>query len=190
MNYLKNSKQQYEIPSHLVPSFVEALKKPSSRFSPLWSCLVNNKALFLGVLLNLFSVIFLRKENTASLTSHPLGQQPQMKSKQSTCQDKIRLPQSTRFDPISVSDFALGCSHGNKILSVWCLQEHPYQTPRAPNPEQSQPWGRDSHSTVLILHAKLSPQSALVGHRLRSLQCSLHITHLHADIPSSSHFES
>lgn len=39
-----------------------------------------------------------------------------MKSKQSTCQDKIRLPQSTRLDPISISDLVFSCAHHNKII--------------------------------------------------------------------------
>jgi len=55
-----------------------------------------------------------KKKNTASLTPRPLGQQLQMKCKQSTCQDKIRLPQSARFDPISVSDLGFSCAHDNK----------------------------------------------------------------------------
>lgn len=39
-----------------------------------------------------------------------------MKSEQSTCQDKIRLPRSTRFDPISVSDLGSSSAYHNKTI--------------------------------------------------------------------------
>lgn len=61
------------------------------------------------------------KKNRASLSWYPLGQQLQMKSKQSTCQDKIRLPQSTRFDPIPVSDLVFSCAHHHRITLAGVL---------------------------------------------------------------------
>lgn len=39
-----------------------------------------------------------------------------MKSEQSTCQDKIRLPRSTRFDPISASDLGFSSAGDNKTI--------------------------------------------------------------------------
>lgn len=44
-----------------------------------------------------------------------------MKSKQSTCQGKIRLPQNTRFDPIFLSDFGFSCEHGNTVTLAGVL---------------------------------------------------------------------
>lgn len=145
---------QPEIPSYFVPSL--SVWKPSKMSAPIFSLLravlwITKATLFFGVLLNLFHVIFLRGErNPASLASHPLGQQLQMKSKQSTCQGKIRLPQSTRFDPISGSDLGFSCAHLKAVGHRAVLKAH-----CALHPCQSWGWGRAnrvSYTTTVIFN--------------------------------------